>query len=149
MKTIGSVVLYDSIDNMPQLRKHLFDKFLILEEGIGGSMEGLEKSFSKLDHYILAKDFDKLVMERQNMYTRYINALSLVNFKSLAFVCLVKSINGKVIDLIDESGAEEYQNEVLKSITNRELNDFVEEVKKKYLKSLGYIFQNEIAKEKS
>lgn len=146
MKKINNVVLYDSIDNMPQLRKHLFDKFLILEDGIGGSIEGIEKSFSKLDSYIAAKDFDKLLMERQNIHARFINALSGINFKSMAFVCLVKSISGEIVEIIDESTAEEFQKKALKKVSHSQLNEFIEEVKKKYLTSLGYTFQNSTTK---
>ncbi len=141
MENIGDLELYDSIDNLPQLRKHLFDKFLIMELGMGGSIEGIEQSFQKLDHFIAAKDFDKLLIERSNLHSKFINILSTINFKSLAFICLVKSYKGKQVDIIDESGAEIIQKKILQKIKNKNLSEFIEVVKKKYLKSLGYTFQ--------
>lgn len=135
---IGIIQLYDSIDNMPQLRKHLFDRFILMELGIGGSIEGIEQSFQKLDHFIAAKDFEKLLIERQNLHFKFINSLSTINFKSLAFVCLVFKYGDEDVEVTDDSSAEEWQEKILKEVSNKELNDFIEEVKKNYLKSLGY-----------
>lgn len=142
MKKINNITLYDSIDNMPQLRKHLFDQLLLMESGIGGGIKGIETAFQRLDSFIRAKKYDSLVTERQNLHFKFLNGIAAVNFKSLAFICLVSNIDGKPVKITQKEDAEKYSEQVLSKVSHKELNDFIEEVKKNYFLSLGYTFQN-------
>lgn len=142
MKEIGKIKLYDSIDNLPQIRKHLFDQLMIMHSGIGGGIKGIESSFQKMDSLIRAKKLDKLIIERQNIHFRFLNSLSGTNFKSLAFICLVKEVEGVQVNIEREEDAEALQKQVLSKVSHKELNNFIEEVKKNYFSNLGYISQS-------
>lgn len=141
MKKINNINLYDSIDNLPQLRKHLFDQLLLMESGIGGGIKGIEAAFQRLDSFIRAKKYDKLLIERQNLHFKFLNGIAGIDFKSLAFICLVKDVGGEAVKIRQKEDAEKVKERVLSQVSHKELNDFIEEVKKNYFLNLGYTFQ--------
>ena len=49
MEKIKNVELYDSVAEMPMIRKHLFDKFLSLDIGLGADLVAIEKRHENLN----------------------------------------------------------------------------------------------------
>lgn len=145
MQTIGELELYETIDEMPIIRKHLFDKYLIMDSGMGKSLADVEQKHQRLHVFLAEKKFDKALQEAKNLHHTIFNGLSMIDFKSLSFSCLVKSIKGDSVSVNTESEAESVLEEVLKmqEITSGELETYVLDIKKKILKSLGYTFQGD------
>lgn len=97
-----SVQYYDSIDELPVIRFQKWNKLMIVESGVGSTLNDVNshikriKGYMKSDQLNAQKELDNL---RQNLIL-IVNGISP---KHLAFAALVKSINGKpVTDLSDE-----------------------------------------------
>lgn len=144
MQTFNGVELYETVDEMPMARKHLFDKFLIMDSGMGSTIQDIELRFQKLDVFLKEKKFDLAIQERMNLHHAIFNGLSGINFKSLSFCSLVYKVDGKEVEIKTESDVETVMDMVEKKVINRNVEYFVETVKKKLLTNLGYTFQSAI-----
>lgn len=144
MQTFNGVELYETIDEMPILRKHLFDKFLIMDSGMGSTMQDVEVRLQKLDVFLVEKNFDKALAERKNLHHTIFNGMAQINFKSLAFAALVYKVKGKKVQVDNESQAEEALTLIAPLVNFGDVAEFTNEVKKKLLTSLGYTFQKDI-----
>lgn len=144
MQTFNGVELYETIDEMPIIRKHLFDKFLIMDSGMGSNMQDVEHRLQKLGVFLTEKDFDKALQETKNLHHTIFNGMAEINFQSLAFSSLVYKIDNKEVSVETESDAEKVLEQLQKKIKHKDVADFVEDVKKKLLTSLGYTFQSDI-----
>lgn len=98
-----SVELYDSIDELPITRFQQYNRFLLIDSGIGGDIESVDKHYATIWRYIDKGDIDKAKQElanaRQNLHFIIQNTTPRMN----AFVALIHRLNGKEItNLSDE-----------------------------------------------
>lgn len=137
----GKIELYDEIDEITQNKWHIFNKMLLQQAGGGSTLEDIDKHHFKLDGFLKAKKFEEAVQERKNLHLNQFNALMLLNFESLAFACLIKSINGEPVEVDSEDEIHEVSAAANRIATHKEVEDFVFNVKKKIAKYSGYIIQ--------
>jgi hypothetical protein len=97
------VLLYSDIDQLPAERFSKINKFWMLSDELGGSFEDIDKiHFTRL--LLSLNDKNKAVKVIENMRVLVHNIINEVNPGSLAFACLIHSIDGyEVIDLSDEN----------------------------------------------
>lgn len=99
-----TVELYDSIEDLPITRNHKFNKYLMMDAGLGSDMDSVDKHIGELMVMNQKGDkafvHNKLVNLRQNIYFIMQN----VSPKMLAFAVLVKTIDGKEYNDISENG---------------------------------------------
>lgn len=97
------VRLYDSIEELPMANFQKFNRYLLLDSGIGCDFEDIDQhieKIGKLMHVNKAAALQELQNMRQNMYYIVEN----INTKFLAFIALIHDIDGKVVyDLSDKS----------------------------------------------
>lgn len=138
------IELYDSVDDITQDRWHLFNKFLMQDSGVGSTIQDFDKHLFKLDSYLKAKKYAEARQERINLHLSVFNNLMGINFKSLAFACLIKSIDGKDVKVENDDDAETVSNQANKIAKNKDVEFYVLEVKKKIAIFLGYTIQADI-----
>lgn len=122
--------LYDSIESMPIVRFHKYNKMLLIDAGIGSDLGDFDRHIERALIYIRAKDTNKAANELENLRQNVYFIQSNISPKNIAFAVLVKSIDGKPTnDLSDEALKEVC--EALSGASKEELTEQTESVKKK------------------
>ena len=106
MKTINTgkhvIKLYDSVDELPISAYQRYNKFLLIDAGIGSSIDDVDIHIVKLAKLIGANEREKAVQELQNMRQNLFMINSNISPKYLAFAALVYSIDGKRVEAVSD-----------------------------------------------
>ena len=119
--------LFESIDDLPAENYSYFNKYLLIDSGIGSD-------FSEIDTLHLGtissliKDPQKLAGEIQNLRSLVWNIISGINLKHLAFGCLIHSVRGEQVTDLSADNLKS----ILKTLSEHGLTEAV--LKKKLLK---------------
>lgn len=97
------LLMYDDIDQLPIQRFTQANKYWMLHDSIGSSIEDFDKN-----HYtkftLIAGDKDKTLKELANFRILVYNIMNDLNVQHLSFACLIYSVNGiEVTDTSEES----------------------------------------------
>lgn len=138
---VGSKVveIYDSIEDLPIIRFHKFNKFMLIDAGVGSDLEEINSKITQILLFIDRKEPDKAKVELENLRQGLYLVSQEISPKHLAFMVLIKSVNGKEITDISDEGLKRLQSE-LKVIRVRWLDRLLEAVKKKINQELGLYF---------
>ena len=102
MKTINTgkhvIKLYDSVDELPIGAYQRYNKFLLIDAGIGSSVDDFDAHIVKLAKLIGNNDREKAAQELQNMRQNLYMINANISPKYLAFAALVYSIDGQKIE---------------------------------------------------
>lgn len=102
MKTIDTgkhvIKLYDSVDELPISAYQRYNKFLLIDAGIGSSVDDFDAHIVKLAKLIGANEREKAAQELQNMRQNLYMINSKISPKYLAFAALIYSVDGKRIE---------------------------------------------------
>lgn len=98
------LVMYDSIDELPLPRYHKFNKYLMIDSGIGENVEDADRHMSTIIQMNARGDKEALALQVNNLQQALHFAMQNVSPKSMAFAVMVKSVNGKPCDDISEFG---------------------------------------------
>ena len=150
MKTItvkGKVIkLYDSIDEMPITNFQKYNKYILLDAGLGSDVNSVDEhivNLAKLIKTNMTKAQQELQNLRQNMYM----IVSGISPKYMAFAALIQSIDNKPLDNLSD----DYLKEVLdsiKEIKHSTIASFLMWVKKKLESELETYFPSEFGSTK-
>ena len=135
------IKLYDSIEDLPIVNYHKYNRYLLLESGIGSSIEDIDAHIIKIAK-LIGTDAKKAVQELQNMRQSIYMANSELSPKNLAFAALIYSINGEKVNDYSEDNLKHIVgmlNEVPQSLISRTLG----ELKKKLSEELSLYFPSE------
>lgn len=135
------VVIYDSIEELPIGRFHKYNKYLLIDSGVGSDLNDVTVHIDRAYKYIdTNKDMAKT--ELQNLKQAIFLINETICSKHLAFAALVESIDGEMItDISDES-----MKKVVERLANAKTNwidRFLESVKKKIDTELNLYFPNQ------
>lgn len=97
----NKISFYQSIKELPVSLYNQMQSFLLQDAGIGSTMQDIEKHFNNLDAFLMAGKLEEAKTERLNLQLAFYSNIEKINYKSLAFSCLIHSING--IELKDRS----------------------------------------------
>jgi hypothetical protein len=89
------VEIYDSIDELPIVRFHAFNKMLLIDAGIGSDLADFDSHIERVTRFLMAKDNDNAIKELANMRQNVYMIQQGVSPKHMAFAALVKSIDGE------------------------------------------------------
>lgn len=96
--------VYDSIDEMPIVNFQKYNKYLLIDSGIGSDADDIDAHIIKVAKFVKANDTKKALQELQNMRQNIHMVNSEISPKYMAFVALIHSIDGvKITDLSDEN----------------------------------------------
>ncbi len=97
------VEIYDSIDELPIKRFHKYNKFLLVDAGVGSDLNDVNLKINTIIKHVKNKS-EFAVTELENLRQSLFLISSELSPKHLAFSALVHSIDGSIIhDLSDES----------------------------------------------
>ncbi len=122
-----TVVLFDSIENMPI---HLFSKmqkYQMIESGIGKNMDEFDRHFETTIKYLKHDKKDKAIGQLKIMRHLFNHNMSEVDPSHLAFCCTVFSIDGEEITDHSEQSLEKIRKRLSKmGLTSKILADKAE-----------------------
>lgn len=131
------VELYDSLDELPIIRFNEYNRYVMIDSGIGSDMEAANTHINTAIRHIAKGDKENAYQVLNNLRNNLHFVVEGTSPKMNAFVCLIKSINGReVTDLSDYN-----IQKILKKLNNKGLTigmveGFLEAVKKKLMRSL-------------
>ena len=143
MKTVKigerAVVLYDSIDELPILRFHAYNKMLLIDAGVGSDLNDWDAHIEKAIRFIRKEKPDLAEKELDNLRQNVYFVQSAISPKYLAFACLVKSVDGTEYNDMTADGLQKVL-DLFADAPNAELTAQLEAVKKKIDKELQLYF---------
>lgn len=137
MKTIkvkGKVIkLYDSIDEMPIVNFQKYNKYILLDTGLGSDIDSIDEHIVKLAKFIKT-DMNKAQQELQNLRQNMHMIVSGISPKYMAFAALIHSINGNRLENLSDDYLKEVLDDI-KEIKHSVIVDFLVWLKKKLQKN--------------
>ena len=97
------VTFYTDIETLPIRRYQLIQKYSLIDAGIGSTLEDIVNKFAKFDHFLEAKDFEALSVERENILMNINFMLEESSTTSYLLASMVKSIDGQKVEVTDEN----------------------------------------------
>ena len=133
------VVLYDSIDELPIARFHKYNRYLLVDAGVGSEISDFDNHIERVVRYIRNKDNESAGKELENLRQNVFMVLSEQNIKHLSFACLVKTIDGKENNDLRPDGLAKVL-ELLSDTPRGDIQENLSSVKKKIDDELGLYF---------
>lgn len=124
------VQVYDSIDEMPIVNFQKYNKYLLIDSGIGSDVDDIDTHIVKIARFIKANDSKKALQELQNMRQNMYMVNNEISPKYLAFAALIHSIDGKEVNDLSDDGLKKLL-QGLKDIKHSKVIDFLLWLKKK------------------
>lgn len=134
------VVIFDSIEELPIKRFHLFNKSIIIDSGIGSSVEEIVVHIVRVKRFIEVNDKESANTELDNLILSFKFAFENIDVTSKAFCYLIHSIDGKIYTDFSDVGIDELQSKIHKWSRSLIVN-LIESVKKKMESELNLFFQ--------
>lgn len=108
MKTVKigkhTVELYDTIEELPVIRFHKYQKYLLVDSGIGSTIEDFDKHIEKARRFLMLNDPANAQKELENLRQCVYMVQTALSPQHLAFACLVFAIDGtQCTDLTDDA----------------------------------------------
>jgi hypothetical protein len=132
------IELYDNIEDLPMRRFHKYNKYLLVDSGVGSGIADFDRHIEKAVRFISKKP-EQAITELNNLRQSVYLALNEVSPRMLSFAALVKSIDGKECDDLSDDGLKAVADE-LKEVTVAEFSSKMEEAKKKIDEQLSLYF---------
>lgn len=102
-----TVEMYDAIDEMPIVRFHKYQKYLLVDAGVGADIAAFDQRLEKMRRFLMAGKTDQAQKELENLRQSVFLIQNGINPQHRAFAALVTKIDGKECnDLSDDALAE-------------------------------------------
>lgn len=124
------VELYDSIEDLPIVRFHKYNKMMLVDAGIGGEISDFEAHLEKIAAFIRTGDSEKAIDQLNNMKKSVWFIQSELSPKYLAFAALITKIDGKECNDLSDDGLQRVV-AMLNDAENKQAVSELEAAKKK------------------
>lgn len=141
------VRVYDSIDEMPIINFQKYNKYLLIDSGIGSDADDIDAHIVKIAKFIKANNNKKALQELQNMRQNMYMVNSEISPKYLAFAALIHSIDGKEVNDLSDDGLKKLLQD-LKDVKHSKVIDFLLWLKKKVTSELETYFPGDFVSPK-
>lgn len=141
------VRVYDSIDEMPIVNFQKYNKYLLIDSGIGSDADDIDAHIVKIAKFIKANNNKKALQELQNMRQNIYMVNNEISPKYLAFAALIHSIDGKEVNDLSDDGLKKLLKD-LKDIKHSKVIDFLLWLKKKVISELETYFPGDFVNPK-
>lgn len=141
------VRVYDSIDEMPIVNFQKYNKYLLIDSGIGSDADDIDAHIVKIAKFIKANNNKKALQELQNMRQNMYMVNNEISPKYLAFAALIHSIDGKEVNDLSDDGLKKLLQD-LKDIKHFKVIDFLLWLKKKVTSELETYFPGDFVNPK-
>lgn len=133
------VQIYDSIDEMPITNFQKYNKYLLIDSGIGSDADDIDAHITRVAKFIKANNSKKALQELQNMRQNMYMVNSEISPRYLAFAALIHSIDGKEINDLSDDNLKSILKD-LKTIKHSKIIEFLGWLKKKVTTELEIYF---------
>lgn len=133
------VKIYDSIDELPIKRFHVYNKYLLIDAGIGSEISDFDHHIERMVAFLTKGDKDNANKELQNLRQNVYLIMNGQNIRHLSFACLVASIDGQKTDDISPDGLAKVLKK-LGGVPRGEFSEAAASVKKKIDEELSLYF---------
>ena len=135
-----SVVMYESIEELPIVRFQKYNKMLMLDAGLGSDLTAFDAKLARVSEFIKANDLTNASAEIDNVRQTLFNVQNGLTPHFMSLVPLMAEVDGEPLtDLSDENIAAVYDR--LKDVTLKAYEGAASEVKKKIEEELKAYFQ--------
>lgn len=141
------VRVYDSIDEMPIINFQKYNKYLLIDSGIGSDADDIDAHIVKIAKYIKSNNNIKALQELQNMRQNIYMVNSEISPKYLAFAALIHSVDGKEVNDLSDDGLKKLLQD-LKEVKHSKVIDFLLWLKKKVTSELEIYFPGDFVNPK-
>ena len=141
------VRVYDSIDEMPIINFQKYNKYLLIDSGIGSDADDIDAHIVKIAKYIKSNNNRKALQELQNMRQNIYMVNSEISPKYLAFAALMHSVDGKEVNDLSDDGLKKLLQD-LKEVKHSKVIDFLLWLKKKVTSELEIYFPGDFVNPK-
>lgn len=125
-----TVEFYDTIEELPIVRFHKYQKLLLVDAGVGSDISAFDQHIEKTRRFLMAGKLEQAQQELENMRQCVFLIQSGVNPKHRAFAALVTKIDGEDCTDIGDDALVAIT-EKLNDVPESELTAQLEAVKKK------------------
>jgi hypothetical protein len=109
-----------------------FQKYLLIESGIGSTCEDISRRFQNIDLLITSEKYSEAKTENENAFYALNSVLNGISYTSVAFACLVACIGQEMATDLSEDGLFATAEKIKQSgLTQQDLEDYIDDVKKK------------------
>ena len=141
------VRVYDSIDEMPIINFQKYNKYLLIDSGIGSDADDIDAHITRIARFIKSNNAKKALQELQNMRQNMYMVNNEISPRYLAFAVLIHSIDGKEINDLSDDGLKNTLAE-LKRIKHSTIINFLIWLKKKVTTELEIYFPGDFISSK-
>ena len=141
------VQVYDSIDEMPIVNFQKYNKYLLIDSGIGSDADDIDAHITCIAKFIKANKKKKALQELQNMRQNMYMVNNEISPKYLAFAALIHSINGKETNDLSDDGLKALLKE-LKEVKHSVIVELLLWLKKKVTFELETYFPGDFVNSK-
>ena len=142
-----TVRVYDSIDEMPIINFQKYNKYLLIDSGIGSDVDDIDAHIARIAKFIKSNNAKKALQELQNMRQNMYMVNSEISPKYLAFAALIHSIDGEEVNDLSDDGLKNILAK-LKEIKHSKIIDFLVWLKKKVTTELEIYFPGDFVSPK-
>lgn len=127
--------VYDSIDELPIVRFQKYNKYLLIDSGIGSDVDAIDEHIVKIAKLIKSNDSQKAIQELINMRQNLFMINSEISPKYLAFAALVHKVDKEEVKDLSDDGLKEVLTKINK-IEHNKILSFLAGFKKKIQEEL-------------
>ena len=142
-----AVKVYDSIDEMPIVNFQKYNKYLLIDSGIGSDADDIDAHITRVAKFIKANNNKKALQELQNMRQSMYMVNNEISPKYLAFAALIQSVDGKEVNDLSDDGLKNILNDI-RSVKHSTLVEFLAWLKKKVATELETYFPGDFTSSK-
>ena len=125
-----TVEMYDTIEELPIVRFHKYQKLLLIDAGIGADINAFDQRIEKTRRFLMDGKTDKAQQELENLRQSVFLIQSGINPKHRAFAALVAKLDGVECGDVSDDGLAKLT-ETLNDAPESELTAKLDAVKKK------------------
>lgn len=136
-----NIELYDSIEELPMIRFHKYNKMILIDGGIGSDLSDFDGHIEKAMAYNKSKSPELANIELENLRQNIYFIQSELSPKHMAFAVLIKSIDGEEKTDLSPEGLQKVL-DLFADVPNSELTAHSDAVKKKIDDELQLYYPN-------
>ena len=125
-----TVEMYDTIDELPIVRFHKYQKLLLIDAGVGSDIGSFDQRTEKMRRYLMEGKHELAQRELENLRQSVYMIQNEISPKHRAFAVLVSKIDGRECNDLTDDALLRITDE-LKDVPEKELTAQLEAVKKK------------------
>lgn len=144
-----TIEVYDSIEELPIVNFQKYNKYLLIDSGIGSDVDSIDEHIVKIAKLIKKEDSQKAMQELLNMRQNLYMINSEISPKYLAFAALIYKVDGEEVKDLSDDSLKEILTKI-NEIKHNKILAFLLEFKKKIQGELELYFPEDFvsAKEK-